>query len=520
MARAKTKMLQAYDPATGEKLGAVRANTPAEVADAVAHARKVAPEWGEIPPAGRARILRSVRHRIYDRMDDIVETVATEGGKPRAEALVHDVMPAVMALQYYEKVAPRALRPDRPGRLIGPVLGTVSKVEWRPFGVVGAISPWNYPFQLAVFAIAPALFAGNAVVLKPSEVTPGVGELLRDVLDGLPPGVASVVQGGADVGAALVDAPCDKICFIGSPATGRKIAGAAAKHLTPVVMELGGQDAAIVCEDADLDVASSGLLWGAFLNAGQTCAAIERAYVVDSVADDLLARMKQKLARLRNEPDGDIGALTTEAGLETVTRHVDDALAKGAAVVAGGPDDASARADGGRWYPPTILEGRGEDMAYFKEETFGPVLPVVRVRDEVEAVRRANDEGFALTSSIWTNDRHRFERVAADLRAGTVSHNDHASSAGAVWTPWGGVGQSGYGRINGVYGLREFSVPTHVMRSLTPRMKKLWWYPYDADTTTALRSFSEMLAAPTVGDKARAAGRLVPHAINALRNKL
>ena len=355
-----------------------------------------------------------------------------------------------------------------PARVLGPLLGVSSKVEWRPFGVVGCISPWNYPFQLAIFAIAPALFAGNTVVLKPSEVTPGVGELLRTVLEGLPPGVATVVQGGADVGKALVDAPCDKICFIGSPATGRKIAGAAAKHLTPVVMELGGQDAAIVCDDADLDVATSGVLWGAFLNSGQTCAAIERAYVVDSVADEFTERLASKLAQLRHEENGDIGALTTSAGLDTVTRLVQDSIEHGATVIAGGPDEIKRSEQKGRWYPATILDGRSEEMAVFKEEIFGPVLPIVRVRDEAEAVRRANEDGFSLTASVWTRNRARFDRLAGELRAGTVSNNDHASTVGAVWTPWGGVGESGYGRINGIYGLREFSVPVHVARSIAP----------------------------------------------------
>ena len=522
MARStKPKKLKAFNPATGEQVGEVQANSPAEVSEAVALARKVAPEWGAIPPAGRARILKDVRHRIYNNMDDIVETVATECGKPRAEALVHDVMPAVMALQYFERVAPKALRPDHPGRIIGPLLGVSSKVEWRPFGVVGCISPWNYPFQLAIFAIAPALFAGNTVVLKPSEVTPGVGERLRAVLEGLPPGVASIVQGGADVGQALVDAPCNKVCFIGSPATGRKIAGAAAKHLTPVVMELGGQDAAIVCEDADVDVASSGVLWGAFLNSGQTCAAIERAYVVDGVADEFIEQLSSKLAKLHHEEDGDIGALTTSAGLETVTRLVEDSVRNGATVVAGGPDEVKkGAANGGRWYPPTILEGRSEEMALFKEEIFGPVLPIVRVRDEAEAVRRANEDGFSLTASVWTGSRARFDRLAGELRAGTISSNDHASTAGAVWTPWGGVGESGYGRINGVYGLREFSVPVHVARSLLPNMKKVWWYPYDAATTETLRAVSDAIAAPTVREKARAVRVMIGSFGRAVKNKL
>ncbi|MGH2819029.1 MAG: aldehyde dehydrogenase family protein, partial [Actinomycetota bacterium] len=234
------RVLKSFNPRTGDRVGEVRAVSPGEVGDAVAAARKMAPDWASIEPRGRARVLEEVRHRIDARLEDIVETVALECGKPRAEALAHDVLPTVLALRYLERLAPRALRPERVGRAIGAVFGLSSTIDWRPHGVVGCISPWNYPFFLAFLGMAPALFAGNVVVLKPSEVTPQVGERIREVLEPLPPGVATVIQGGGEVGAALVDAPCDKLSFIGSPATGRKIAEAAARHLTPVVMELGG----------------------------------------------------------------------------------------------------------------------------------------------------------------------------------------------------------------------------------------------------------------------------------------
>jgi acyl-CoA reductase-like NAD-dependent aldehyde dehydrogenase len=517
----KAKKLKSFNPRTGQALAEIRANTPGEVADVVAQARKVAPEWAAIDPAGRAHILKQVRHRIYDRLDEIVQTVAIECGKPPAEALAHDVLPTVMALQYYERVAPRALRPQRTGPLAGPLLGLSSRVEWRPFGVVGCIAPWNYPFFLAFMGATPALFAGNTVVIKPSEVTPEVGERIRDVLEPLPAGVATVVQGAGDVGAALINAPCDKISFIGSPPTGRKIAGAAAKHLTPVVMELGGQDAAIVCDDADLDVASSGVLWGSFLNAGQTCCAVERAYVADSVADEFSRLISGKLERVRcGGDDAEIGSLTAKRQLEVVERHVSAAVDKGAKVLSGDPGAEDRNKGGSLWCSPTIIEGRSEDMAIFTEETFGPVLPIVRVPDDEEAVRRVNEEGHNLTASVWTRSRPRGERIASQLRAGTVSINDHAATAGAPWTPWGGVGESGYGRLNGILGLREFTVPTHVARSLTPGMKRLWWYPYDEPTTSALRSFAEMVSSPTMSKKASALRSLLSNAGRAIKNKI
>lgn len=496
--------LKSFNPATGETIGEVRSNTPGEVADAVAAARKVAPEWAAIPAAGRAHILREVRYKIYENLDEIVETVSAECGKPRPEALAHDVLPAILTMLYYERNAARALRPEFPARtlrfpaLVGPLGGIASRVEYRPFGVVGAISPWNYPFFLAFMGFAPALFAGNVVVAKPSEVTPGVGERIREVLEPLPAGVATVVQGGGDVGAALVDAPCDKISFIGSPATGRRIAEAAAKHLTPVVMELGGQDTAIVCSDADLDVASSGVLWGSFLNDGQTCAAIERAYVVDSVADDFEKRLVSKFNRLMSDTPDDIGALTVARQMEIVKGHVEDAVEHGAEVLAGGPDGHQDDGSGALKFPATILKGRSEEMRIFKEETFGPLLPVVRVRDEDEAVRRANEDGFNLTASIWTRNRSRANALAGRIRAGTIAINSHAESAGAPWAPWGGIGESGYGRLQGIAGLREFTAPTHIARNLTPGMKRVWWYPYDEASQASLAAMAKMFGSSTL----------------------
>ena len=516
--RSKGK-LDSLNPATGQVTRTYESSTPAEVRDAVQRARKVQPEWAALGARGRAQYLDQVRYQIFERMDEIVEIVATENGKPRAEALTHDVVPSVLTLAYLARIAPKSLRSERVAPLIGAAIAMSSRIEFRPFGVVGCITPWNYPLYLSFQSFTPALLAGNTVVIKPSEITPATGELIRELLEPLPSDVATVVQGAGEVGAALVDAPVDKICFIGSGATGRKIAEAAAKHLTPVVMELGGQDTAVVLEDADLDVTSSGVLFGAFLNAGQTCCAIERTYVVDSIADEFEQRLVEKLGEVQKSDETPmIGPLTANRQLEVVERHVRDAVEKGARVLAGGPDQG--RSDGGLWFAPTILEGRSEDMAIFREETFGPVLPIVRVKDEEEAVRRANQEGFNLTASVWTGDSRRGQRVASRLKAGTVMVNDHATAAGLPWGLWGGVGESGYGRLQGALGLREFTVPVHVGRSTMPRMKRPWWYPYDRATNETLRAAAEVLSAPTVGQKLTAAKKFLGNITESIRNKL
>ncbi len=516
--RRENGRLQSFNPRTGEVMREIEATPVAEVAEVVTRARKVAPEWAAIPPQGRVRILREVRYRIAKRIDDIIDAVSAECGKPQTEALAHDTTPLPIMLAYLEHITPRTLRPDRPGRFLGPLTGTAGRVDWRPFGVVGCITPWNYPMLNSFAAFAPALFAGNAVVIKPSEVTPQCGEVLRDLLEPLPPDVATVVQGGRDVGAALVDAPCDKISFIGSPATGRKICEAAARHLTPVVMELGGKDAAIVCGDADVEKASSGLVWSAFFNAGQTCASVERVYVVDAVADEFKERFLAKLSDVRQGADGDVGPLTFRPQLDVVKKHVEDAVAKGATVLAGG--EAPRNEDGSLWYPPTVLENVNGDMDVVRHETFGPVVTITRVRDENEAVRRANEEAVNLTASIWSRSKARAESLAASLKAGTITANFHGETLAYPWSPWGGTGESGFGRLSGRYGIREFVMPVNVSRSSTPWLPRLWWYPYTENTVRSVRSITELMASPDLRTKAKALGSLAVSATKTLREKL
>jgi acyl-CoA reductase-like NAD-dependent aldehyde dehydrogenase len=518
--RREPATLASFNPATGETMRRIPTTPSRDVSEIVAQARKVAPEWADISPQGRAHIMKRVRYRLYELMDEVIETVSAETGKPRTEALTHDVMPTLLLLLYLERAAPKALKPEKIARLMGPILaGSSARIEWRPFGVVGCITPWNYPITNCFLAVAPPLFAGNTVVVKPSEVTPGCGELIARILDPLPSGVATVIQGGADVGAALVDAPCDKIALIGSPVTGRKICEAAAKHLTPVVMELGGLDAAIVADDADLEHTASGLVWGAFFNAGQTCCSVERVFVDDSIADELTNRMLTKFKQVRQGPGGDIGPLTYKKQLEVVKRHVDDAVKKGAKVLTGGPDAGIKNEDGSLWYAPTILDRVTPDMAIANEETFGPVLAVMRVRDEEEAIRRANEEGVNLTASVWSKDRKRGERIMARLRAGSISSNDHGDMPGLPWAPWGGVGESGFGVLNGKLGVREFCKPTTVANTV-PVRKKLWWYPYSDDTDSLFRAMSTVMGAPTLGEKAQATREVFGRIAKVMKSRL
>ena len=514
--------LKSFNPRTGEILGEVATIPPEEVKEVVARARKVQPEWADIPPEGRAQMLREVRYQVYERMDDLVETVSQEAGKSRHEALLFEVFGALSLLNYMEKIAAKALRPEKVGRIAGPVLfGTSSRIEWRPFGVVGAITPWNYPVTNCLLAFTGALLAGNTVVVKPSEVTPRSGQLVGELFDSLPPGVITFIQGGGDVGAALVDAPCDKISFIGSPATGKRICEAAAKHLTPVVMELGGQDAAIVCEDADIDVATSGIVWGSFFNAGQTCCSVERVFVADSIADEFEERFLEKAGRVRlGEGDAEMGSLTFPRQLEVVERHVEDAVKKGARLLQGGPDAGIKNVNGTLWYAPTVLTDVTDEMDVVKEESFGPVVTITRVHDEEEAVRRVNEEGVNLTASVWTKSRKRADSLLSRLHAGAMGSNDHGVLPGMAWAPWGGAGESGFGRLNGIVGIREMTVPTHVAHSLNPKMKKLHWYPYNEDQTKVLKGIGAVLGGRTIGTKIDGVKDVLGHLAKTMKSRL
>lgn len=346
-------------------------------------------------------------------------------------------------------MAPKLLRPRRAFPLLG--ILRVNRIVFRPYGVVGIISPWNYPVSLSLEPAVTALFAGNGVVIKPSEHTPltglKLGELFRQTE--LPENLVQVVTGPGETGAALIASGIDKLVFVGSVATGRKVAALAGQHLVPLTLELGGKDAAIVLADADVDRTAEGIAWAANLNAGQTCLAIERVYVVDEIAEPFVQSLCEVVKGLRvgpgTDPDTDIPPITTEAQLDVIRSHIEDAQIKGAHVLCGGGPTQR----GGRFFEPTVVVDVSEDMLLMQEETFGPVIAVQRVRDVEEAVRLTNASGYGLTASVWTQDKVLGRRVAARIEAGDVAVNDHGISAGHPEIPWGGLKESGYGKTRG-----------------------------------------------------------------------
>src|SRR4051812_19735168 len=405
--------LRVTSPATLEPVGVVRATPVDEVPGVVASVRAAQRSWGEAALPERRALLRRLTGVLLDRAGELADVVVAETAKPRVEAFTTEAFPALDALTWLAAEAPRLLAPERVRFGRAHLLHKRGRLLYEPLGVVAVISPWNFPFAIPFTQAAYAVAAGNGVVLKPSELTPLTGEFVARLFDdaGAPHGLVQVVQGDGRVGAALTASGVDKIVFTGSTATGREVAAAAAEHLTPVTLELGGKDPMVVLDDADLARAVDGALWGAFVNCGQVCSSVERIYVEGPLSEPFVEELARRARGL--ELGTEIGPLISEEQRDRVAALVDDAVARGARVHAGG-----AAADRTGWfYEPTVLSGVDPSAPLQHDEAFGPVVTVTRVAHEAAAVAAANSVDHALGASVWTEDSRRAERVASALRA-------------------------------------------------------------------------------------------------------
>ena len=468
-------------PADGRAFAEVSLLDRAEAGFALESARAAFASWSRLSFVERGRYLLRLRDVVLEEAKALAALIAREQGKPVPEAHAVEIFPALETLKYLALHAEDVLRDDPVESQVLLFAQKDCRLVYEPYGVVLVVTPWNYPFFLALSGVAEALAAGNTVVLKPAPSTTLVGLRIGEMgrKAGLPEGVLNVVSVDDEGAAALVDDPrVSKIVFTGSVATGKKILAAAAQNLTPVVLELGGKDAAVVCRDADLDRAARGIVWGAFLNAGQTCASVERVYVEQAVAESFLARVVAETKKLRlgdpAQPGVDVGPMTLDRQRRIVEDHVADARARGAKVLTGGEVPEGP----GTFYPPTVLAGVDHSMRIMREETFGPVLPVMAVESLDEALRLANDSEYGLTASGWTRDPQTAARLQRELSAGVVTINDCVSSCGEPSAPWGGYRKSGLGRVHGLAGLREMVQVKYVSHELGSRPAP-WWFPYD-----------------------------------------
>src|SRR4051812_15992958 len=440
--------------------------------------------------------MRRTAQVIIDHLDELTSLLTREQGKPRAEAYSMELVPTIDALHWIADHGRKILADEKIRYTQRFFLGKRSFFTYDPLGVVGVIAPWNYPWSIPFGEVAIALMCGNGVVLKPASLTPLIGQRIQDVFDraGLPDGIVCAVHGGPAVGNALVESSVQKVFFTGSVETGRRVGAACAERVKGSVLELGGKDPMLVLADANLDHAVAGCLWGGFANAGQTCSGIERVYVVRELADRFTRAVVDGARALRvGDPssfDVDLGPMTSAEQFETVRELVDDAVAAGATLECGGPVEVDGAS--GRFFAPAVLTGVTHEMRIMREEVFGPVVPIVEVRDEEEAIALANDSEFGLGASVWTVDRDKARRIARRIESGMVWINDHMYSHGAIQTAWGGVKNSGIGRAHSRFGFYECVNVKHVAWE-PGRLRNFWWHPYDESLARAVHATAKLL---------------------------
>ena len=536
------EQIVSHNPANGDEVGRVAVTSPDEVVAAVESGREAFGIWRRTSFAERRRLLMAAREVILADIDGIAKLISAESGKPFGEAISMEIAPVLDLMQYFARNAEKLLKPRKIGIGLYALLGRSSKIVYQPLGVVGIIPAWNYPFAIPLGEAVMALMAGNTVVIKPSELTPMVGLKIGEIFEkaGFPANAVQIVSGAGETGAALVDAAPDKIMFTGSVATGKKIAAAAAKDLTSCVFELGGKDPMIVFADANLELAASAAVWGAFCNSGQSCSSVERLYVHESVADKLTKLIVKKTRELKqgvgDSEDISIGAMSSERQIRIVEDHVEDFIASGAKIEIGGrrnadtpvrmsaknegepgveksyghlaasgdADKATPLADAAAgtpasvraplFYEPTVITNVNNDMRAMQEETFGPTLPIATFTTEEEAIRLANDSEFGLTASVWTRDYARGRRVAEQIEAGSVCINEVLYTHGIGQTPWGGFKNSGRGRTHGREGLMELVQPQHIHTNRLAFLPDAWWMPYSANAVSTFRKMTRTFA--------------------------
>jgi acyl-CoA reductase-like NAD-dependent aldehyde dehydrogenase len=502
-------VVESRNPASGEVVARIPCTPLAELSSIMSRARVAQTAWAARPVGHRCAQTRRLRDVLYARREEIVSCISRETGKPRVEALFGDLLIALDATDYYARNAAKLLRDERVSHHNLAIKSKSGSLLHEPYGVIAIISPWNYPLAIPMGQIVAAIVAGNAVILKPSELSPATGALIGDCFAAaqFPPDVLQVVHGRGDLGAALVEAKSDKIIFTGSVATGRRVAEACARLLIPSVLELGGKDAMIVLADADLESASSAAVWGGFTNGGQACLSVERIYVERALAERFIERCvaKTKLLKLGPPSDSDteIGPLIRTEAVDRVEAQLREAVASGARIVAGG----NRRPDlGPSFFEPTVVVDVRPAMALMRDETFGPVLAIAAVESAEEAVALANDSAFGLSASIWTSNVARGRKLAAQLHAGAVMINDVASYFGIAEAPHGGRRSSGWGRTHSRLGLAEMVQVKYLAVERLARWPKAWWYGYDSDVADRAGRFMNFLFAPRWMSRWRNAG--------------
>jgi acyl-CoA reductase-like NAD-dependent aldehyde dehydrogenase len=488
------RKVASVNPATGKVLREFGCASESEVHGAVEQARTAQSAWNDLGVRKRIAVLRNFQRLLYEQKSEIADLITSESGKPAVEALLTEVLVVLDAVRFCIDNTFNFLREEPVPHGSLAMKAKTGRILREPRGVIGIISPWNYPFSIPATESLAALVTGNAVVLKPSEFTSLCALKLESLFHeaGILKDVFQVVVGDGGTGMALANGKIDKLIFTGSVSTGKRVAQAAASRLLPVVLELGGKDPMVVLEDADIDVASSGAVWGAFVNAGQACLSVERCYVHRSVYRPFLDACVRKTKQLRvghgMDREIEVGPMIHERQVRNVEAHVEDARAQGAQVLVGGKRSEV----GPNFYLPTVLAEVTQQMRVMREETFGPVLPVMAFDSDDEAIRLANDSEYGLAASVWTRDQARGQAIARRIDAGTVMVNDAVACFGISEAPHGGVKASGIGRTHGQFGLEEMVRIKYLDSERLPGLKRVWWYGYSDEFSQQMDGFLDL----------------------------
>lgn len=490
---------ESFNPATGEYIGSSKLHSIEDLQKVIKEARVAQVEWAKLPVNERVKYVIKIRDYFVENIDRVSEIISNENGKVRIDALVTEVMAAAMSITYYCKNANRFLK-DKKLRSGNIFLSYKRSLLTRvPVGVIGIIAPWNYPITIPIHDIIVGLLSGNGVIFKAATETQLVGLEIERALKsaGLPDGLFNFINiPGRMIADAFIEYGIDKIFFTGSVEIGKTIAEKASKKLIPVSLELGGNDAMLVCEDADLIRTVNGAMWGGFTNTGQSCGGIERVYVHQKIYTSFVELLEEKTKELRVGIDvgfnSDIGCMTTQAQVNIINEHIDDALAKGAKLLV--QSKVLSSAERNTFIPAKILVDVNHDMLVMNEESFGPLLGVMKVSDMDEALNLANDSQYGLTGSVWSKNTKEAIEIARKINAGSIMINDHLVSHGMAETPWGGFKDSGRGRSHGSFSFNEMTEPKVIIRDLLPGIKKnLWWYPFDKSIYSGLKGILLMM---------------------------
>jgi succinate-semialdehyde dehydrogenase/glutarate-semialdehyde dehydrogenase len=501
----KRRVIDVISPTDGNRIGEAPSFDVDDALKSLHEVHAAQKRWAQTPVGRRGEIIKKFARILHERSGEVAGLISAENGKPLYEAYVHEVLPIVHLCAYFAGRAKTILRP-RPL----PILvfkNRRSYLHYRPRGVTFIISPWNFPFTIPAGAVIMNLLAGNGVLLKPASLTPLIAYKMREIFDaaGLDPKLFQVVSGPGRMAQDLIEKGAPLIGFVnftGSTGIGRVVASVCGRHLIPCSMELGGKDPAIICSDADIALAARSVVMGAFGNSGQICASVERVYAHKDIYDDFVREVTGLTRNLRQDNplknhSADIGAMTSEEQIQIVEEQLRDAVAKGATVLTGGK-----RSDRGRMYfEPTILTNVTEDMEAVREETFGPLLPIMKVPSDEEAIRLANDSIYGLSAYVFTGDSSKGRRIAEQLEAGTVMVNETLLTHAFPETPWQGFKASGMGRVHSDEGLRDLCLACHVNYDTMPIPKLLWdmfwvWHPYGPEKTSRFHSLYGLLFVP------------------------